>query len=47
MNKVEELARLTGKSSTVIYKLAKRLGRLPTIPEINNRKNGRPRKYNY
>lgn len=47
MNKVEELARLTGKSRVVIYRLAKRLGRLPTIPEIKNRKNGRPKKYNY
>lgn len=47
MNEVERLARLSGKSRTVIYKLAKRFGRMPTLEEIKNRKNGRPRKYEF
>lgn len=42
---VEELARETGKSKVVIYRIAKRLGRLPTTEEVLNRKNGRPKKY--
>lgn len=41
----KELARITGRTTTVIYKLAKRLGRLPTVKEVLNRKNGRPKKY--
>lgn len=42
---VKELAERTGKSTQVIYRLIKKLGRVPTIPEILNRPNGRPRKY--
>jgi predicted transcriptional regulator len=42
---VEDLARITNRSSAVIYRLAKKLGRLPTIEEIVNRKTGRPPKY--
>ena len=45
MSKVEELAKETGKSKVVIYKLATRLGRLPSKEEVLNRKNGRPPKY--
>ena len=47
MNKIQELARETGRSQVIIYRLVKRLGRIPTIEEIVNRKAGRPRKYNY
>lgn len=47
MNKIQELALKTGRSQVTIYKIAKRLGRIPTIEEIVNRKAGRPRKYNY
>ena len=42
---VNELVKVTGKSRAVIYKLAKKLGRLPTVTEVMNRKNGRPKKY--
>lgn len=42
---IDELAEKTGKSKVVIYKVAKRLGRIPTIEEIMNRQVGRPRKY--
>lgn len=41
----KELARITGRSTTVIYNLAKKLGRLPTAKEVLQRKNGRPKKY--
>lgn len=41
----KELAEITGKSRTVINRLCKRLGRLPTIEEVINRKKGRPAKY--
>lgn len=44
---VEELAKATGKSKVTIYKVARRLGRLPTVEEVLNRKVGRPRKYKY
>lgn len=52
MNSVEELAKKTGRSKVVIYTVMRRLkekgiDRLPTEEEILNRKNGRPRKYNY
>ncbi len=40
-----ELAVITGRSRNAIYKLAKKLGRLPTIEEIVNRPNHRPPKY--
>jgi predicted transcriptional regulator len=42
---IDELAEKTGKSKVVIYKVAKRLGRIPTIEEVMNRQTGRPRKY--
>ena len=42
---IKELAEKTNRSVAVIYKVAKRLGRMPTIEEILNRKNGRPKKY--
>jgi response regulator of citrate/malate metabolism len=42
---IEELAKETGKSKVVIYKVAKRLGRIPTVEEIMNRQVGRPKKY--
>ena len=42
---VEEIAKATGRSKVAIYKLARRLGRLPSIEEVLNRKTGRPRKY--
>lgn len=40
-----EIAEATGKSKVTIYKLARKFGRVPTIEEVLNRKNGRPRKY--
>lgn len=43
--RVQELMKLTGRSKTTIYKLASKLGRLPTVEEVLNRPNGRPRKY--
>lgn len=45
MNWADELAIKTGKSRVVIYKVARRLGRIPTEEEIINRKTGRPSKY--
>lgn len=42
---VAELMRATGKSEVVIYKVAKKLKRRPTVDEILNRKVGRPKKY--
>jgi hypothetical protein len=42
---VADLMRQTGKSHITIYKVAKRLHRRPTVDEILNRKNGRPKKY--
>ena len=42
---VQDLMKLTGRSKTTIYKLAGKLGRLPTVEEVMNRKNGRPKKY--
>lgn len=42
---IEELAKETGKSKVVIYKVARRLGRIPTVEEIMNRQVGRPKKY--
>lgn len=52
MNEVEKLAQETGKSKVTIYTVMRRLkaqgiNRLPTKEEILNRKNGRPKKYNY
>lgn len=45
MGEVDALVKKTGKSRSTIYKLAKRFGRLPTVEEVLNRKNGRPIKY--
>ena len=44
---VRELAKKHGVSHTLIYNMAKKLGRLPTDEEIENRnrKMGRPQKY--
>ena len=42
---IQELSKETGRSRVTIYKVAKKLGRLPTKEEVLNRKNGRPRKY--
>lgn len=42
---IAELMRKTGKSEVTIYKIAKRLGRKPTLEELENRTSGRPRKY--
>lgn len=42
---VQELMEKTGRSKTAIYTLAKKLGRLPTVEEVQNQKKGRPRKY--
>lgn len=42
---VKDLCRITGRSRVVIYKLAKRFGRLPTVDEVLNRQTGRPPKY--
>lgn len=47
MNIFDELASKTKRSKVVIYKLARKLGRVPTEEEILNRSVGRPRKYNY
>lgn len=43
---VKELAQKTGKSQTAIYRMCKKLGRLPTIEEILEvKKKGRPQKW--
>jgi hypothetical protein len=44
---VKTIAEKTGRSTRWIYQLCKELGRLPTIEEVNARKNkvGRPTKY--
>lgn len=42
---VDELSLKTNRSKVVIYRIAKKLGRLPTYEEVINRKNGRPKKY--
>lgn len=44
---IEELAKKTNRSRVTIYRVAKRLGRIPTENEVLNRKVGRPRKYDY
>lgn len=46
LSKIEELALKSGKSRPTIYYHAKKLGRLPTLEELQNAKRtGRPRKY--
>lgn len=52
MNAIDELAQKTGRSRATIYYImrqmsAKGINRLPTEEEVLNRKNGRPKKYNY
>ncbi len=42
---IKELVEKSGRSKSVIYKLAKELGRTPTLAEIENRPTGRPKKY--
>ena len=43
---VSEIAEVTGKSRAWIYKIAERLGRIPTIQEVENTPpSGRPTKY--
>lgn len=43
---VSEIAEVTGKSRAWIYKMAERLGRIPTIQEVKNTPpSGRPAKY--
>ena len=42
---IEELVEITGKSKVTFYKVARRLGRVPTVEEIMNRPVGRPKKY--
>lgn len=42
---VKELAEASKRSQTVVYRLCKKLGRLPTLEEIISQKKGRPRKY--
>lgn len=45
--KVKELAKKHNVSQTIIYNMAKKIGRLPTDEEVENRnkKKGRPQKY--
>ena len=45
--KVKELAEQTNVTRARVYQLAKKLGRLPTVEEIESRKGkrGRPPKY--
>lgn len=47
METVKSIAEKTGRSEAWIYTLCRELGRLPTIDEVNDRKNrkGRPKKY--
>lgn len=42
---IDELVKKTGKSKVTIYKVARKLGRIPTEEEVLNRSVGRPRKY--
>lgn len=43
----DELAKKAGCSRTIVYRIAKMLGRRPTVEELVNRKHkiGRPLKY--
>ena len=46
-NNVKTLMKYSGLSRARIYEMAKKIGRLPTREEIDNRpKVGRPKKYN-
>ena len=42
---VKELAEAAGKSERNVYRLAKKLGRLPTVEELKAVKRGAPKKY--
>ena len=44
---VQELAEKSNVTESRVYQIAKRLGRLPTVEEIESRKGkrGRPKKY--
>ena len=44
---VQELAEKTNVTEARVYQIAKKLGRLPTLDEIESRKGkrGRPKKY--
>jgi DNA-binding transcriptional regulator GbsR (MarR family) len=44
---IKELAEETGVTERRVYQIAKKLGRLPTVVEIESRKGkrGRPKKY--
>jgi predicted transcriptional regulator len=44
---IQELAKQTNVTESRVYQLAKKLGRLPTVAEIESRKGkrGRPKKY--
>ena len=46
---VQELAEKTNVTEARVYQLAKKLGRLPTIAEVEERKGkrGRPKKYEW
>lgn len=46
---VHELAKEANVTERRVYQLAKKLGRLPTVSEIEDRKGkiGRPKKYNW
>jgi DNA-directed RNA polymerase sigma subunit (sigma70/sigma32) len=46
---VQELAEETGVTKRRVYQIAQKLGRLPTVAEIESRKGkrGRPKKYKW
>ena len=44
MNEVKQLASATGRSLNAIYKLKRKLGRLPTEQEVRDQRRGRPKK---
>lgn len=44
MNEVKQLASATGRSLNAIYKLKRKLGRLPTEQEVRTQRRGRPKK---
>lgn len=42
---VKSLAEKSGKSTSIIYRYAQELGRLPTLDELNSKVRGRRKKY--